>query len=173
MNRKNHDKRNRDGFFDHRLDQLIETGRQVVDGVAGNRPGKRNQKYLDQNPLSSFNNVGRWVEDKLEWLIEEEENWMEEQPLHSEQTIDSSASKRPLEAISLRKSNQQSDQSYIKKLNPKNNEDEWPDEETFMINKWQRDNSNQRGETIAEERRYRVDSSIKKRPLPRSSRKRL
>ena len=108
MHRNSFDKRKRARPFDRRLDQLIETGRQVVDGVAGNRPGKRNQKYIDGKSLSGFSNVGRWVEDKLEWLLDDDDDWMEE-PMESMSRINFAEGKRPLEAISRRISKNQFD----------------------------------------------------------------
>ena len=53
---------------DRRLDQWLETGRQLVDGVAGRRPGQR-RAGLD------LDSVGRWVGDKVEWLLEEDDDW--------------------------------------------------------------------------------------------------
>ena len=53
---------------DRRLDQWLETGRQLVDGVAGRRPGQR-------RPGLDLDSVGRWVGDKVEWLLEEDDDW--------------------------------------------------------------------------------------------------
>jgi hypothetical protein len=55
---------------DRRLDQWLETGRQLVDGVAGRRPGQR-------RPGLDLDSVGRWVGDKVEWLLEEDDDWRE------------------------------------------------------------------------------------------------
>ena len=48
---------------DRRLDTWIETGRQFVDGVSGRRPGQRRSSF-------DLDSVGRWVGDKVEWLLE-------------------------------------------------------------------------------------------------------
>ena len=77
---------------DRRLDTWIETGRQFVDGVSGRRPGQRRSSF-------DLDSVGRWVGDKVEWLLEEDDAWREpwqdtDRPLRS--------GKRPLEAISRR-----------------------------------------------------------------------
>ena len=63
--------------LDRRFDQWIATGRQFVDGVAGNRPGKRRPFNTSRFSSSSFESVGRWVGDKLDWLLEEEDGWLE------------------------------------------------------------------------------------------------
>ena len=55
---------------DRRLDQWLQTGRQLVDGVAGRRPGQR-------RPGLDLDSVGRWVGDKVEWLLEEDDDWRE------------------------------------------------------------------------------------------------
>jgi hypothetical protein len=55
------------------LDRLVSAGRQLVDGVSGARPGSR-------GPAGSrprLADLGRWVEDKLDWILEEEDDWRE------------------------------------------------------------------------------------------------
>ncbi len=167
MNRSNFDRRNRERSFDQRLDQLIETGRQVVDGVAGNRPGKRNLASIERNSLSRFSNVGRWVEDKLDWLLEDDEDWMEE-PLNSNSRLNNVNRKKPLEAISQRNLKDFDKNSYGQQVNSDMN-DEWPEDSTFKIDKWSRVHSkeNEDSKTSLE----KINSS--RRPLPRSSRKRI
>ena len=44
---------------DRRFDQWLETGRQLVDGVAGTRPGRRSAG--GPRPAMDFESVGRWV----------------------------------------------------------------------------------------------------------------
>ena len=70
-----------DQRFDQRLDQWIATGRQLVDGVAGARPGSRAsgrpQPGGRAGGLPRPGGLGRWVEDKLEWLLEDDEAWRE------------------------------------------------------------------------------------------------
>ena len=58
---------------DRRLDQWLETGRQLVDGVAGTRPGRR--AAGGARPSVHLESVGRWVGDKIDWLMDEEEDW--------------------------------------------------------------------------------------------------
>ena len=167
MNRFNLDRRNRDRSFDKRLDQLIEAGRQVVDGVAGNRPGKRNLGSIEGNSLSRFSNVSSWVEDKLDWLLEDNEDWMEG-PLNSNTKLDNLNEKKPLEAISQRNLKDFDKNTDFQKVDSSVN-DEWPEESTFKLNKWTRDHSKENEDPQISSKN--LNSS--RRPLPRSSRKRL
>ena len=54
--------------LDQRIDQWVETGRQFVDGVSGRRPGQR------RGPMA-LDSVGRWVGEKVEWLLEDDDDW--------------------------------------------------------------------------------------------------
>ncbi len=101
ITRKLNNRRNRSNDpLERRMDRWLETGRQFVDGVAGNRPGQRRQAHLGMN-RSSFDNVGRWVGDKLDWFLEEEDDWLE--PWQAEEVVNSHTNgKKPLEAISRR-----------------------------------------------------------------------
>ena len=78
---------------ERRRDVWLETGRQIVDGVSGRRPGQR-RSSLD------LESVGRWVGDKVEWLLEEEDDWRE--PWQEPAVRSGRRGKRPLEAISRR-----------------------------------------------------------------------
>jgi hypothetical protein len=70
-----------DQRFDQRLDQWLATGRQLVDGVAGARPGSRAggrpQPVARAGGLPRPGGLGRWVEDRLDWLLEDEDGWRE------------------------------------------------------------------------------------------------
>ncbi|MFM2080677.1 MAG: hypothetical protein RLZZ219_1359 [Cyanobacteriota bacterium] len=66
--------------FEQRLDQWMTAGRQLVDGVAGSRPGSR----AAARPAGGRGaarlrpgDIGRWVEDRLDWLLEDEDGWRE------------------------------------------------------------------------------------------------
>lgn len=62
--------------FDRRLDQWLETGRQLVDGVSGARPGRRGAPGRSgRSAAASLDAMGRWVGDKIDWLLDEEEDW--------------------------------------------------------------------------------------------------
>ena len=78
---------------ERRRDVWLETGRQIVDGVSGRRPGQR-RSSLD------LESVGRWVGDKVDWLLEEDDDWRE--PWQESTPRSGRRRKRPLEAISRR-----------------------------------------------------------------------
>ncbi|QNI74863.1 RNA helicase [Synechococcus sp. NOUM97013] len=61
--------------FDRRLDRWLDTGRQLVDGVSGARPGRRGVDRLDG--ASRLDAMGRWVGDRIDWLLDEEDDWRE------------------------------------------------------------------------------------------------
>ena len=81
------------------LDRLVSKGRQLVDGVSGARPGSRPPARgtgRRSGSLPRLDDLGRWVEDKLDWILDDEDDWREpwqEQP---------PSRRRPLEAISRR-----------------------------------------------------------------------
>ena len=158
--------------LERRMGKWIETGRQLVDGVSGMRPGKRKfgKGYQFQRP--AIDNVGRWVGEKIDWFLEEEEDWFE--PCQNDQIMQrameskSYKKKRPLEAVSLRGPRALSASSR----NDQNNVvQEWPDESSFRYDKWER------SEEQATERLYDNDENDTNdrsllRPIPRSSRRR-
>ncbi len=165
-------KRARD-LLDRRVDSWIETGRQFVDGVAGTRPGSRRSVSRNKGfPSDNFEKVGRWVGDKIDWFLEDEDGWMEPWETESysppvQKEFMDSDQKRPLEAISRRPKQHQISP------NPKNSsqeiliKDEWPDESDFRVNRWQRKQVEQTEKF--DERQSRKSGA---RPLPRSSRRR-
>ena len=100
FDRQSHSRRPRSReSFDRRVDQWLETGRQFVDGVSGPRPGMRKLNSTSFTG-SSLQKVGRWVGDKLDWFLEEEDGWLEPWQTNDQETY--VTSKRPLEAVSLR-----------------------------------------------------------------------
>ena len=150
------------------MDNWIETGRQFVDGVAGNRPGTRrtNSPRLSS---ASFEKVGRWVGDKLDWLLEDEDGWLE--PWQTDSSESFSDSKRPLEAVSRRVSH--SIPSSPKDSQENLDQDEWPEESSFRVERWRRSpsvNENINSERLLKRRRDSIGSD--RRPLPRSNRRR-
>ena len=124
--------------LDRRVDKWIQTGKQVVDGVAGNRPGQRRAGWQDKETSANFEKVGRWVEEKIDWFFEDDEDWLENEDLDYESPPEIvSNTKKPLTAISLRVPRAlppqiDSTRSNLDEL------DEWPDEQSFKLNKWQR-----------------------------------
>tara|TARA_Y100001968_G_scaffold149790_1_gene137060 strand:- start:17259 stop:17723 length:465 start_codon:yes stop_codon:yes gene_type:complete len=153
------------------MDQWIETGRQFVDGVAGTRPGQRRS---GKSIGSGLDNVGRWVGDKIDWFFEEEDDWVEPWELEKPSQTQVSSQKRPLGAISLRgrKSLSPSASSNSKIVNEVDREESWPDDSSFRINRWERqqvkENQISRN-SLSESPDFKRVST---RPLPRSSRRR-
>ena len=150
---------------DRRLDQWLETGRQLVDGVAGRRPGQR-------RPGLDLDSVGRWVGDKVEWLLEEDDDWREPWQDSAESKA---RGKQPLQAIS-RRSRQRSMPTAAFQPPPTatpsvpetSGPDEWPDDDLFQVQRWQRD-STQRSSPQGEPQDQPPSA---RRGLPRSSRRR-
>ena len=106
------------------LDRLVSAGRQLVDGVSGARPGSRGGSRPSGPGAGPgpgrprLGELGRWVEDKLEWILEDEDDWREpwqeprprRLPPSRRQPLDpgpgtparGEGRRRPLEAISRR-----------------------------------------------------------------------
>jgi hypothetical protein len=151
---------------DRRLDQWLETGRQLVDGVAGRRPGQR-------RPGLDLDSVGRWVGDKVEWLLEEDDDWREPWQDSAEPMA---RRKQPLQAIS-RRSRQRSMPAAAPQPPPptaapsvaeSSAPDDWPEDDLFQVQRWQRDpiqRSSPQGEP-------QDQPPSARRGLPRSSRRR-
>ncbi len=155
--------------LEQRLDQWMSAGRQLVDGVAGTRPGSRG----DGRPGGALrlNQVGRWVETKLDWLLEDDEAWREswEEPdrarrqpeasrltdsrLTDSRPVQPSRSRRqPLQAISRRtapvqassqtslQASAQSPAQPVQQPDPSQLQD-WPEDDSFTVNRWSRTDS--------------------------------
>ena len=154
--------------LERRMDRWVETGRQFVDGVSGNRPGQRRSG----KPISSgLDSVGRWVGDKIDWFLEEEDEWMEPWQLENHhKQMNSPSKKRPLEAISLRGTKSISPSRDPK--NKENQEDVWPEDAAFQVNRWTRSSTSDLRETTGSADNSPESSKSSTRPLPRSSRRR-
>ena len=129
--------RNRDSL-ERRMDQWFEAGRQVVDGVAGNRPGKRSKKNFGGYSNSNFDDVSRWVGQKLDWFLEDEEDWQETWESNSKPGDSSylTNQKQPLKAISLREANQDIMKSAPKQI--LSSQENWVEESSLRVNRWSR-----------------------------------
>ena len=171
-NRNQNRQRSRESL-DRRMDKWIQTGKQVVDGVAGNRPGQRRPSsgWQDQTTGANFEKVGRWMEEKIDWFFEDEDDWLDNEDSDDDPLQETIVNtKKPLRAISLRAPKAlppQIDQTRnnLQKI------DEWPDEQSFQLNRWERkdnlikENEQDLNNSLQEER------SKKRRNLPRSSRR--
>ena len=131
--------------LEERLDQWVSAGRQLVDGVAGTRPGTRpgGGLRLDQ--------VGRWVENKIDWLLEDDDSWREswEQPAEPARRRPSSApeppsravaapGRQPLQAISRRGPSPARSAPPVVGQQELGQQD-WPEDDAFTVNRWRRD----------------------------------
>ena len=170
-NNRNQNRQRSRAPLDRRMDKWIQTGKQVVDGVAGNRPGQRRGGWQDKETSANFDKVGRWMEEKIDWFFEDDDDWLDNEDLDDEPFQERiNNTKKPLSAISLRAPKALPPQidetrNNVQKL------DEWPDEQSFQLNRWERkdnllkENGQDLNNSIQEER------SKKRRNLPRSSRR--
>ncbi|MBW3042927.1 RNA helicase [Prochlorococcus marinus] len=169
-NRNQIRQRSRDQL-DRRMDKWIETGKQVVDGVAGNRPGQNRGRWQDKTTAPNFKKVGRWMEEKIDWFFEDDDEWLNNEDLEDDLSNESIINtKRPLGAISLR-----APKALPPHIDQKRNNqyeiDEWPDDQSFRLNKWQRkDNVLNQDEQDANQS-FQSERSSRRRNIPRSSRR--
>lgn len=180
--------RSGDDGFDQRLDRWVEAGRQLVDGVAGARPGSRSGSRAGQRRSASRLNpgeLGRWVEDKLEWLLDDEggDDWREPwQQQRSPAAPSRGGRRRPLEAISRRAGRSSGLAAPATTASTMPNRpmpapadgDAWPADDDFSVPRWQRQPGRAAAASDAD---ARPDPSPRSaaaadRPLPRSSRRR-
>ena len=175
---------------ERRRDVWLETGRQIVDGVSGRRPGQR-RSSLD------LESVGRWVGDKVDWLLEEDDDWRE--PWQETAVRSGRRGKRPLEAISRRQPRLTVEQLGVEQNSVQQaaveqiateqiamgqapaeqspspttssrdggSAEEWPEDDSFRVDRWQRSRSGQSDAVSVQ-----ADPSPVRRALPRSSRRR-
>lgn len=183
--------------FDRRLDRWLDTGRQLVDGVSGARPGRRGVDRFDG--ASRLDAVGRWVGDRIDWLLDEEDDWRE--PPESSSRWDSPRSpsrpivsasasrmdrpvsagrKRPLEALSRRQpvlppptAVEPTASAPSVQPDPVVSEadDAWPDDDNFRVDRWKR-SSGPSSPSPVDPAPMASPRTTARRPLPRSSRRR-
>jgi len=153
------------------MDKWIQTGKQVVDGVAGNRPGQRRGGWQDKETSANFEKVGRWMEEKIDWFFEDDDDWLENEDLDDDPMQESIINKKkPLGAISLR-APKALPPGIDKKRNYSNDIDEWPDDQSFKLNKWERtDNLIKENEKNLNDS-FQDERSPRRRNIPRSSRR--
>ena len=158
---------------DRRLDQFLETGRQFVDGVSGRRPGQRPGVRRSGLDLDS---VGRWVGEKVEWLLEEDDDWQEPWQESGRGRPEAARSihsaRRPLDAISRR--GRRSVPAPVPTSTPpvaqefKSDQQDWPEDDSFRVQRWSRSaQTPPRPESEAA-----PNPTSARRALPRSSRRR-
>jgi len=122
--------------LEQRLDRLVSAGRQLVDGVSGARPGARSP---GRPGLPRLDGLGRWVENKLDWILEDEEDWREpwQQGRPESPPPATPARRRPLDAISRRRSEPLRPEPQQPGSQP-SAASEWPEDEAFVVPRWQR-----------------------------------
>ena len=188
--------------FDRRLDRWLDTGRQLVDGVSGARPGRRGVDRFDG--ASRLDAVGRWVGDRIDWLLDEEDDWREpsdpssrwDSPRSpSRPTVSVSSSrmerpvsagrKRPLEALSRRQP-VLPPPSAVEPASPAPSvqpdpvvseaDDAWPDDDNFRVDRWKRSSGpsspSPADPSPVDPAPMASPRTTARRPLPRSSRRR-
>ena len=158
--------------FDRRMDRWIETGKQVVDGVAGNRPGQKRRRWQDKPAAPNFEKVGRWMEEKIDWFFEDDDDWLDNADLDDEPFQESINNiKRPLSAISLRAPKALPPQIEGRRNNS-DELDEWPDDQSFKLNKWERkDNLIKQTEPDLIDSNRDERTPQRRKNIPRSSRR--
>jgi len=177
------------------IDRLVSAGRQLVDGVSGARPGARKPaRGAAPGPgmRPRLGELGRWMEDKLDWILEDDDDWREPwqapsepvRPVSGQQEVKpaqveapvprrpdpslASSRRRPLDAISRRGP----------ALRPSAAPDQdWPDDDSFSRPRWQRSSVQSDQQPLdprasAAERLAPNGPPLASRPVPRSSRRR-
>ena len=158
--------------LDSRMDKWIQTGKHVVDGVAGNRPGQRRGGWQDKETSANFEKVGRWMEEKIDWFFEDDDDWLDNEDLDDEPLQESiNNRKRPLSAISLR-----APKALPPQIEPRSNNsdalDEWPDDQSFKLNNWERkDNLIKKNAPDLDDSFLEERTPQRRKNIPRSSRR--
>ena len=168
--------------LDRRLDRWLDTGRQLVDGVSGTRPGRRSMDRIDG--ASRLDAVGRWVGDRIDWLLDEEDDWSEvserSQGMQTSRPVRVGASvsvdrstparrKRPLQALSRRQPVLPPPTTSAAPAISSDQDDVWPEDDSFKVERWKRSESR---DGVADSAPSTTPRSPSRRPLPRSSRRR-
>ena len=137
--------------LDRRLDRWLDTGRQLVDGVSGARPGRRSLDRLDG--ASRLDAMGRWVGDRIDWLLDEEDDWREvserpqswqsarPKPSVVSPTLERSTPsrrKRPLQALSRRQPVLPPPVTLTSPASSSGEDDVWPEDDSFRVERWKR-----------------------------------
>ena len=175
-----------DRNIDKQVDRIVETGRQFVDGVSGTRPGKRRISDFQGITSKNVKKVGKWVSEKVDLFFDEEkgdwyddDNFFEDNGEIKSFTRESSSLqrsegylKRPLEALSLRQpKNVQTTEQKKLPYSKESNDEDWPDEFDFKVDRWQRSSEKETYKVRGQDKQpYGLS---KARNLPRSRRKRV
>ena len=140
------------------LDRLVSAGRQLVDGVSGARPGSRSGNRGEGRRLAG---LGRWVENKLDWILEDEDDWREPWQETRPELGSQARPRRRLDAISRRSA--ASPQAQPRQAGKP---EEWPEDDAFALPRWQRQPSS------APQPQPPSQPQLPGRAMPRSTRRR-
>ena len=190
FSRRNNKRNNFENFnLDKKMDKFIEAGRQFVDGVSGARPGTRRNSNFQEFSKRNAKQVSQWVSKKMDSIFDDEsydeyqEDWYanndyeEQAELKSfkrsndfDETYENNY-KRPLEAISLRESQDLLNEEP-KKLPPNIEyiEEDWPDESNFKVNQWHRSDNETNASNFKPKNDLQNKSQLRKLPKSRRSR---
>ncbi len=180
------------------LDRWVSAGRQLVDGVSGARPGSRpagRGAGRGAGGLPRLNDLGRWVEGKLDWILDDEDDWREPweetqpragrqpdrrgepapapDPARMPRPAAASSPRRPPEARSRRGAAAPSADPPAASTSAA--AEDWPDEDSFTLPRWQRPrgaSTSPPEDQRAPGRSDPADGGSGPRPMPRSSRRR-
>jgi hypothetical protein len=151
--------------LDERLEQWVSRGREFVDGVSGTRPGSRaNLRGAGRSSTRRRDGLGRWVEGKLDWLLDDRDDWRE--PWDTDRTVTPPTSappsppqrpRLPLQAISRRgtvvappvrtpapqppatgRPTPERARETPERSEMIDTAKEWPEEEVFTVPRWRR-----------------------------------
>jgi hypothetical protein len=164
------------------VERWVSRGRQLVDGVAGARPGSRptgRGKERRSGARPTLDSLGRWVENRIDWLLEDGDDWRE--PWEEQEPVERAAPpagrpRRRLEAVSRRgrqaaESKDPPLASASQLVGPapteKDGSEAWPDDSAFSVPRWQREEP-----PLSRERPAEPPPPSGGRPLPRSTRRR-
>ena len=149
------------------LDRLVSAGRQLVDGVSGARPGSRNGNRGQGRRLAG---LGRWVENKLDWILEDEEDWREPWQEASPEPSSQARPRRRLDAISRRSAEPPQGQPSQEREPQEREPEEWPEDDAFALPRWQRQPST--APQSQPQSQPPSQSQLTGRAMPRSTRRR-
>ncbi|KEF41698.1 MAG: hypothetical protein ER33_10055 [Cyanobium sp. CACIAM 14] len=167
--------------LDQRVDRWVTAGRQLVEGVSGARPGGRpSARGAERSPLRRprLDELGRWVEDRLDWLLDDGDDWREPwqeaeaaaaAPSSLRSSRPSRSRRQGLEAVS-RRGRASAPLAPVPAAGAVD-DGEWPDDASFNVPRWRRTDRSERPDAADSQEPAPAEISAS-RPLPRSSRRR-
>ena len=148
------------------LDRLVSAGRQLVDGVSGARPGARpGSRSGNRGEGRRLDGLGRWVENKLDWILEDEDDWREPWQETRPEPSPQARPRRRLDAISRRSAAPPQGQPRQER-----EPEEWPEDDAFALPRWQRQPSS--APQTQPPSQPPSQSQLTGRAMPRSTRRR-